>query len=197
VLLITDGKPSFSFMTNEMVEQLDDKNILRYFLVVSNSGANSEVMKQMRSWASQPWETNLIHVPGLALLEADEELWAEKALTKFCPQAYSPSTAAFEEHSYGYAHVKDSGYCGVRGTLISKTASGAEACATYAVGAKATTFLLGNSWRRGYCYLGNMAIDAEQYTEWQANKEEPACKTGWHSSMIYDFYAVEPVASTR
>jgi len=197
VLLITDGKPSFSFMTNEMVEQLDDKNILRYFLVVSNSGANSEVMKQMRSWASQPWETNLIHVPGLALLEADEELWAEKALTKFCPQAYSPKTAAYEEHSYGYAHVKDSGYCGARGTLISKTASGAEACATYAAGAKATTFLLGNAWRRGYCYIGNTAIDAKQYAEWQANKEAPACKTGWHSSMIYDMYAVEPVASTR
>jgi len=196
VLLITDGKPSFSFMTNEMVEQLDDKNILRYFLVVSNSGANSAVMKQMRSWASQPWETNLIHVPGLALLEADEELWAEKALTKFCPQAYSPSTAAYEEHSYGYAHVKDSGYCGDKGSLISKQVTGAEACAALALGAKATTFLLGNNWRRGYCYLGKMASDATQYNKWVANKVSPECKTKWRSSMIYDFYAVEPVAYT-
>jgi uncharacterized protein YegL len=35
VLVITDGKPSLKFMTNEMVEQLDDKGITRYFMLVN------------------------------------------------------------------------------------------------------------------------------------------------------------------
>jgi len=112
VMLITDGKPSFSFMTNEMVEQLDDKSIMRYFVIVNNQGPNSDAMKQMRAWASQPWETNLIHVQGLLMLEADSELWAEKALTKFCPQAFSPTTAQYEESVFGYAHIRDGGWCG-------------------------------------------------------------------------------------
>merc|ERR1719408_227187 len=101
VMLITDGKPSFKFMTNEMVEQLDDKGIMRYFVVVNNQGPESDAMKQMQMWASQPWETNMIHVQGYELLEADAELWSEKALTKFCPQAYSPSNAYHEETTYG------------------------------------------------------------------------------------------------
>jgi hypothetical protein len=80
VMVITDGKPSFKFMTNEMVEQLDDKGITRYFLLVNDEDLDSDANKVMKSWASQPWETNLIHVPGgLTLLEADMDLWAASA----------------------------------------------------------------------------------------------------------------------
>merc|ERR1719198_51266 len=42
VLVITDGKPSFQFMTNEMVEQLDDKAITRYFLLVNEEDLSSD-----------------------------------------------------------------------------------------------------------------------------------------------------------
>ena len=35
--VITDGKPSFQFQTNELVEQLDDKGVQRFFVVVSYS----------------------------------------------------------------------------------------------------------------------------------------------------------------
>ena len=38
----------FKFMTNEMVEQPDDKGILRYFVVVNNQGPNSDVMRHMK-----------------------------------------------------------------------------------------------------------------------------------------------------
>merc|ERR1711957_258415 len=113
-MLITDGKPSFAFMTNEMVEQLDDKGIMRYFVVVNNQGPNSDAMKQMQKWASQPWETNLVHVQGLVMLDADMDMWAEKALTKFCPMAFSASVSEYEEKTFGYAHIKDSAWCGVK-----------------------------------------------------------------------------------
>merc|ERR1712007_3163 len=56
LLVITDGKPSFQFQTNELVEQLDDKGVQRFFVVVSDSEKNVNLMK---SWASVPWSTNL------------------------------------------------------------------------------------------------------------------------------------------
>merc|ERR1719263_1631719 len=119
------------------------------------------------------------------------ELWAGKALTLFCPQAYSPSVAVYEEKIYGYAHVKDSGWCGDRGELLSKTAADADACAALTTGAGAQSFLLGAFFRRGYCYAGTMKVDAAQYKKWQENKANPECPIGaapgWTSSMLYDF----------
>jgi len=199
VMLITDGKPSFAFMTNELVEQLDDKGIMRYFVVVNNQGPNSDAMKQMQRWASQPWETNLIHLQGLTMLDADQDLWAEKALTKFCPQAYSPSTGEYEERIYGYAHVKDSAWCGdkLRANILSKTAADADACAALASGAKAQSFLLGAFFRRGWCIKGTMNVDDALYKGFQKEKKDPKCAVGkgWRSSMLYDFYAMQPVAA--
>jgi hypothetical protein len=199
VMLITDGKPSFAFMTNEMVEQLDDKNIMRYFVVVNNQGPNSDAMKQMQRWASQPWETNLVHVQGLTMLDADQDLWAEKALTKFCPQAYSPGTGEYQEKIYGYAHVKDSAWCGdkLRANILSKTAADADACAALASGAKAESFMLGAFFRRGWCIKGTMKVDEAVYKAFQADKVAPKCAVGkgWRSSMLYDFYAMQPVAA--
>jgi uncharacterized protein YegL len=197
VMLITDGKPSFAWMTNEMVEQLDDKGIMRYFVCVNNQGPNSDAMMQMKSWASQPWETNLIHVQGLMMLEADADLWAEQALTKFCPQAYSPGNAWQQEESYGYAHVKDSAWCGekIDSNILSKDVSGADACAALTGGAGKQSFILGAYFRRGWCIAGTMSVDEEQYTAWQNNKVNPECTDGWKSSMIYDFYAMKPIAT--
>merc|ERR1719321_1999946 len=87
LLVITDGKPSFQFQTNELVEQLDDKGVQRFFVVVTE---NDKSVDMMKTWASAPWETNLLHVPGLSVLEADNNLWSQKALTLFCPMAMSP-----------------------------------------------------------------------------------------------------------
>jgi hypothetical protein len=190
VMLVTDGKPSFAFMTNEMVEQLDDKGIMRYFFVVNEQGENSDAMKQMKRWASQPWETNLIHVPGLLMLEADTELWAERALTMFCPMAISPPCLECGQ----YQHVKDGGWCGKKEkqNLLSKTVADADSCAALATGANKQSFLLGTFFRRGYCFGGTMDVDAAQYLKWKKNPEDPECPTKWQSSMLFDFYAMKP-----
>merc|ERR1712071_528897 len=52
ILVITDGKPSFQFQTNELVEQLDDKGVSRFFVVVSDNEKSLDLMKK---WASDPW----------------------------------------------------------------------------------------------------------------------------------------------
>jgi len=204
VMLVTDGKPSFSFMTNEMVEQLDDKNIMRYFVIVTETPMDDDSMKNMKAWASQPWETNIVHVGGgLVLLNADAELWAMKAITKFCPLAHSPMSEEYESEVYGFQHVKDGAYCGEfnKGNTLSKSVDGAEQCAALAQGAGATGFLLGMSFRRGYCVKMDMEFEPAQYTEWSttASKSSPACPdaAGWTASMLFDYYALEPVAAAE
>ena len=201
VMLVTDGKPSFSFMTNEMAEQLDDKAIMRYFVIVSETPMTDDSMKNMKRWASQPWETNLIHVSGLVLLDADVELFAEKAITKFCPLAYSPKTAEYEIAIYGFQHVKDGGWCGdkmrvLKKNILSKSTNNAEQCAALASGAGQHSFLLGSFFRSGWCIGGSMEVTEAQYKEWgtSAGKADPKCTEGdgWKSSMLFDFYAMEP-----
>merc|ERR1719450_773613 len=111
VLTLTDGKPSFKFMTHEKVMQLKEE------------------------WASQPWETQLVHVPGLEPLKADEEVFAQKMLVQFCPEAISPSAMIMEEIEIGYMLVREEGHCGTRGTMLSKDVAGVADCAALAAGA--------------------------------------------------------------
>jgi len=204
VMVVTDGKPSFNFMTNEMVEQLDDKAIQRYFLLVNEEDLSSASNKLMKLWASQPWETNLVHVPGgLALLDSDMDLFADKALVKFCPNAYSPSDAAFEEASYGYAHIRDGGICGdmLPDNLLTADAGDAEQCAALAAGAGAQSFILGVSFARGKCYKGTIEVNQALWDEWENPNERvnPACAIdgGWKSSVLFDFYAMKPLSEEK
>jgi len=212
IMVVTDGQPSFSYMTNEMVEQLDDKGIMRYFVLISEKNLESKdsSLRYMKIWANTPPSevctncmTNIVHVEGgLAMLEADADLWAEQAVTKFCPQAYSPKAAEYRNQIYGYQHVKDSGYCAKmsKKNLLSKTAENAQACAALAGGAGANSFIFGTWIRRGYCYKSNVDVPdfAELYHSWETpeGRQDPSCPTGWRSSMLFDFYAVEPVATT-
>merc|ERR1719326_1198572 len=171
LLVITDGKPSFQFQTNELVQQLDDKGVQRFFVVVSD---NQKSLDMMKKWVSSPWETNLLHVPGLAPLDADRGVWSQKALTLFCPMAMSPQLLNTKETAGGFMHVKDGGYCGGRGALLSTEVNDAEGCAFLANGAGVQSFLLGTWFRRGYCYAGEMQVDVAQYDTWQAERVNPA-----------------------
>jgi uncharacterized protein YegL len=192
IMVITDGKPSFQFQTNEFVRQLDDKGVQRFFVVVKEG---EDELEQMKAWASEPWDTNLIHVPGLALLEADQNVFAQKALTMFCPMSFSPSVKGVQEVSQGFMHIKDGGFCGGRGRLLSRDVSGDAQCAYLAQGANAQSFFLGTWFRNGWCYAGRMEVSTEQYNTWRQNRVNPECPTGWRNSRIWDFYAIEPVAS--
>jgi hypothetical protein len=180
------------------VQQLDDKGVQRFFVVVTD---DKKSVDQMKLWASAPWETNLLHVPGLSPLEADIGVWSQKALTLFCPMAMSPQLLEVKEEAGGFLHVKDGGYCGERGALLSTEANDAEACAFLAQGAGASSFLLGIWFRRGYCYAGVMEVTPDQYTTWEGERVNPVCPegdanngaNGFVTSKIFDFYAIEPV----
>jgi len=203
VMVITDGQPSFSFMTSEMVEQLDDKGIMRYFFVITTDGGKSETMQLVKSWASQPWRTNVVRVPGMRILEADLSLWVEKAVTKFCPNAYSPAVGKWEENSYGYAHIKNFGYCGGRGKLLSRNAN-TEECAALAVKDGAAAFIKGIWWRHNWCWASDMAYaDVKSHYEekWKDDRHWPLCDIagghswwgGWRFNWFSQFYAIIPI----
>ena len=198
VMVVTDGKPSFNFMTTEMVEQLEDKGITRFFLLVNEEDLNSNSNKLMKSWASDPWETNVVHVPGgLALLDSDMDLWADKALVKFCPKAYSPSTALYEETNYGYALIKKGAFCGgkLEENMLTDSAANAEDCSALAQGAGATSFILGISFARGKCYKSPLPVDQVLWDKWEGERVSPECAEGegWESTTLFDFYAIKPM----
>jgi len=194
LMVISDGKPSFQFQTSNLVQQLDDKGVQRFFVVVSDNAKSVDLMKK---WASAPWETNLLHVPGLAPLEADLGLWSQKALTLFCPMAISPSLMATQETAGGFMRVRHAGFCGERGDLLTTEANAPADCSALAQAAGAQSFVLGIWFRRGYCYAGTLQVDQTQYDAWQGDRVAPACDAGdgWTESQIFDFYAVEPAAS--
>merc|ERR550537_472376 len=105
----------------------------------------------------------------------------------------SPQLMNVKEEAGGFMHVKD-GLLWRGGALLSTEVNDAEGCAFLAQGAGAQSFLLGIWFRRGYCYAGEMQVNNDQYTEWEGNKVSPACPAGWTNSMIFDFYAMEPIA---
>merc|ERR1719240_2567188 len=146
VLTLTDGKPSFLFNTYEKVMQLKDKHVKLFFAPVTEF--EGEELALMKKWASSPWETNLVHIPGLAPLKADSALFQQKMIVKFCPEAMSPSSMKIEEQQMGYMLVAEQGHCGERGQQLGQV-EGAADCAALAQGAAVKAFSLGTEHARG------------------------------------------------
>merc|ERR1719327_768515 len=172
VMTLTDGKPSFLFQTYEKVMQLKDKHVKLFFMPVTEF--KGEELNLMKKWASSPWETNLVHVPGLEVLEADSAVFAQKALVKFCPKAISPSMTENEEMELGYMLVRENGLCGERGELLSRDVLGAADCAALAQGAGATSFSLGIRYARGRCYAEGLKVTKDMVESFDKNRKEPA-----------------------
>merc|ERR1719450_1497884 len=191
VLTLTDGKPSFKFMTHEKVMQLKDKHIKLFFAPVTDfEGDELQLMKQ---WASAPWQTHLVHVPGLEPLKADEEVFAQKMLVQFCPEAISPSAMIFEEVEIGYMLVREEGHCGTRGAMLSNEVTGAADCAALAAGAGVTAFSLGVKYARGRCYAEGLAVTADLKDQFLKDRVNPPCPGGeWEEDSLYDFYILMP-----
>merc|ERR1719240_2279209 len=99
VLTITDGKPSFTFQTNNKVMELEEKGIQRYFITITDEeGTETELMKK---WASDPWWTNHIHIPGFLALQSTNETYVQEAVVMFCPNSQAPELC----HATAYQHA--------------------------------------------------------------------------------------------
>merc|ERR1719310_1279270 len=96
----------------EGVKQLKDKHVKLFFAPITSF--KGDEMKLMKRWASSPWPTHLVHIPGIQPLQADEGIFVHKVLVKFCPEAISPSAMIAEEQAQGYLLVRQNGFCGNR-----------------------------------------------------------------------------------
>lgn len=197
ILVVTDGKPSFLFKTTQKIQQIKDKGSKVLFTTISRfPGKDLNVFKK---WASQPWETNLLHVPGLMPLKADMDVFAQKTIAKFCPNARSPSASSEEEDFQHYFLLKENGRCGDQGKLLSEKVVTVEECATLARDSLGpdggyAAFSVGTRNRDGHCYANAMAVDAAKVTAWKAERANPSCPGGkWADEPFFDMFVLEPL----
>merc|ERR1719181_986969 len=176
VLTLTDGKPSFLFQTYEKVLQLKDKHVKLFFSPVTEFAG--EELALMKKWASSPWETNLVHVPGLAPMKADAALFQQKMVVKFCPEAISPSSMMVEEQEMGFMLIAENNHCGERGKKLGKKVQGAADCAALAQGAGVKAFSLGTNYARGNCYAEGLDVTDAMVPDFIKDRVTPPCPGG-------------------
>jgi len=88
VIVITDGKPSFNFQTNNAVKKLRRKGT-KVVMVVVKEFLNKKQKKLLRGWSSVPRRTNFIHVPGLKHLDRNVVKVVNKVVIRSCSKTIS------------------------------------------------------------------------------------------------------------
>jgi len=192
VMVLTDSKPSFQFQTFQKVKQLKDKGTKLFFApVIEGEGKELALMKK---WASSPWETHLVHIPGVTPLMADPTVFVEKCIATFCPKAISPASAAMMEDTHGFFLLKMSGSCGERGAELGVGVLSPADCMVLAENAGAMAFSFGKGeFRHGHCVAETLSVTEASVTDWKANRVDPACSAGeWRDDEMFDFYVIEP-----
>jgi len=190
IALLTDGKPTFLFQSNEKVRHLKDKGIKIFFAPITRfQGKQLELMKR---WASHPWQSHLVHIPGLLPLQADNGLFAGQLIATFCPLSRSPSSEMSDEKANGYFLLRTNGRCGAKGQILSQDVTNPGDCAALARTAKLSAFSVGSWFRNGWCVGEPMAVDEAKLTEWHANRVDPVCHEGdWVDDRLFDFYVID------
>eukprot|EP00747_Dinoflagellata_sp_TGD_P133916 gnl/TRDRNA2_/TRDRNA2_175267_c2_seq21.p1 gnl/TRDRNA2_/TRDRNA2_175267_c2~~gnl/TRDRNA2_/TRDRNA2_175267_c2_seq21.p1 ORF type:complete len:643 (-),score=153.55 gnl/TRDRNA2_/TRDRNA2_175267_c2_seq21:55-1707(-) len=108
-VMITDGKPSFTFATDKAVKAYKGRG--RAVIVQVKQYASTETKELMKKYASKPWQTNYISIPGKASLKADYGHWADKTLVSACPRSESPSAVAALAQQSGFKMIFEGLIC--------------------------------------------------------------------------------------
>merc|ERR1719456_801469 len=107
-MVLSDGKYSMKYQTAEKAQELKDKNVQLFFApVTAVEGKELEVLKD---WASQPWETNYVRIPGLQALKHNADIFAEKLVASFCPDSMSPTLLRQMEAMKQYMLIHEDGF---------------------------------------------------------------------------------------
>jgi len=196
IMTISDGKPSFVFETTQVANDLTEKGIQKFMVVVSDF-PNSDAWHFMASIASQPHPTNTVRVPGWEALADGGGPFVQEALVKFCPAAHSPAITLEIAEQRGYMLVYEKGYCGGLGQRLGRNkVFDPDRCFKLAQDEGATGFSMGRKYRRGRCHVETLEFTCEEYAKWRADPDDPKCSSSWsggfHNSKYYDWYAMEP-----
>jgi hypothetical protein len=162
-----------------------------YMAVITEK--RSAELAQLKHWASQPWETNYVRIPGLQALEYNSQLFADEVITKFCPKALSPSKQLTLEDELQCVKIRDSGApnaaCG--GSRISPQGADSPAvCAEMARESGGLAFLLGKGVEAGKCAVVAMTMSDQLFEHFQEERRNPECPGGgWDANPFWDTYA--------
>merc|ERR1719335_1516414 len=159
IIVITDGKPSFKFMTQKAVDDLRDAGVHVNIVAVHDHKGSKDV-KLMSHWASVPFESHMIHIPGLKRLQQATRDYVTKTMVQFCPRAQSPKLMKKKVKKFGYKMIYENRDCRNWWGRLHKHCTGrrcntARDCAVAARKAGKKYFLFGKRrWGRGRprCY---------------------------------------------
>jgi len=199
VMVITDGKPTLLYQTQEKVVELKDKSVKLFFAPVTE--AKGKEVDLMKKWASQPWQSHLVHVPGLMPLKAEGSVFASKFIATFCPEAMSPSAMTVQENTLGYFLLMDHAICGdpTKGDFVAEDSIDPGACAAAVRAAGGKAFSFGIWGTRGYCVKEYFPTTPENLVLWQQTRADadfaPTCDMpmGWVENFFYDTYVLQQV----
>jgi len=197
VLVISDGKYSFKFQTAEKAQELKDKNVQIFMAPITE--VIGEELKDLKAWASSPWETNYERIPGLSPLKFNSELFVQKLIAKFCPDSFSPAMREADENQKQYIMIHEGGWpneaCGKR-KLMPQSGMDADGCAQKARDQDPP--LLAFGWgssknTRGMCFGINFPVTTEYWVQAKADRADLKCPNGeWEDSGLFDTYIINP-----
>jgi hypothetical protein len=186
ILMISDGKWVSQYRTTMKADALKDKGVQIFMAPISKY--DSPNLKQIREWASSPWETNYERIPGLDALVNNEDEFARKLLVKFCPRAFSPSAKLEEEQQQGYLKIREEGYpsdsCG-EWRHMGKVET-AEACMEVVKEAGILAFAFEEQGRLGICYSEAIEVTDELWSQALNDRVDLQCPGG---AWVYNEYA--------
>lgn len=193
VMVLSDGKFSFKYETAEKARELKDQNIQLYMAPITP--VENDDLETLKTWASQPWETNFERIPGLDALEYNSPVFVEKLVTKFCPDSVSMTLMTEREKTQGYMLVHEGGWpsdvCGNWTQLPDQNSM--DDCASAARTGGRMVFSYGFDRAVGRCYMFSTSFTQAAYDSMQADRVNPECPGGaWDPNPYYDTYAINP-----
>merc|ERR1719401_3157525 len=87
VMVISDGKYSNEYATEQQVTRLKNNGVMIFMLPIADFMGDD--IKTLKSWASEPVADNFELIPGLSALKFNAEIFTERVVAKFCPDSMS------------------------------------------------------------------------------------------------------------
>lgn len=190
VMVISDGKYSFRFQTALQVQKLKDKGVQIFMAVVA--GGKDENLKVIKSWASQPVETNYERIPGFLALEHNKEAFAGTLVAKFCSQSFSPSVQQQKDEMVDYMMIHEGGT--PDGACAVSTSHGAGLTVDQCAEKAREAYHNGFSFSKGACTSSYIDVLDGMWTAWQVDRTFPDCFHGaWVQNPYWDTYYIRPL----
>lgn len=202
VMVISDGKFSFKYQTAEKAQELKDKNVMIFMAPIAEGRDKS--LTELKKWASQPWDTNYERIPGLAALKNNNEVFMQKLIAKFCPDAMSMSLRRANDNMRQYILIHEDGWatdqCGPWKELA--PTKNKDDCARQAREEGMPAFAFGKEAAFGQCSGEVIKVSQDYFNKYRLDPENPApacgtegnCpeKCAWEDNPYFNSYVINP-----